>query len=52
LRHSFATWFIVSPGNVVKLQGILGHSDIETTMGYVHVASAEDMREDLERMGF
>ena len=36
-RHTFATMFIASGGNVVYLQQILGHSDIRTTMRYVHV---------------
>lgn len=38
-RHTFATQFINSGGNVVVLQEILGHSDIRTTMKYVHLVS-------------
>lgn len=36
-RHTFASLFIQSGGNVVALQKILGHSKIEDTMIYVHL---------------
>ena len=52
LRHSFATWYMRNGGNVFMLQRILGHSDIKTTMRYVHANSLEDMRRELEKVGF
>lgn len=39
LRHSFATHFIENGQTVNKLQTILGHSSINTTMKYVHMAA-------------
>jgi len=37
-RHTFATQFLIKGGEIRVLQKILGHSKIETTMIYVHVA--------------
>lgn len=39
-RHTFATNFIISGGNVTVLQKLLDHSKIETTMIYVHIAES------------
>lgn len=39
-RHTFATNFIISGGNVTVLQKLLGHSKIEDTMIYVHIADS------------
>lgn len=38
-RHTFATQFLLNNGNVVKLQQLLGHSEINTTMIYVHITN-------------
>lgn len=38
LRHTFASWFIINGGNLLHLQKILGHSTIEVTMRYAHLA--------------
>ncbi|MCS7197561.1 MAG: tyrosine-type recombinase/integrase [Candidatus Bipolaricaulota bacterium] len=38
LRHTFATQFIRNGGDPFALQRLLGHSDISTTMIYVHMA--------------
>lgn len=40
-RHSFATNFLRMGGKPEKLQKLLGHSKITTTMIYVHILSAE-----------
>jgi len=37
-RHTFATNFIICGGRVEQLQKLLGHSKIEDTMIYVHIA--------------
>jgi site-specific recombinase XerD len=39
-RHTFATNFLISGGKVEVLQKILGHSKIENTMIYVHIAES------------
>ena len=38
LRHTFAAHFMMSGGNILVLQRILGHSDIQMTMRYAHFA--------------
>lgn len=37
LRHSFGTHFCQAGGNLLKLQKIMGHSSIQTTMIYLHL---------------
>jgi integrase/recombinase XerD len=44
LRHTFATQYLRSGGDVVRLSIILGHSDVSTTMKYLHL-----LTEDLQR---
>ena len=39
LRHTFATYFLKAGGNILSLQNILGHSNIQTTLIYLHLAS-------------
>ncbi|MFZ2449112.1 MAG: tyrosine-type recombinase/integrase [Methylovulum miyakonense] len=38
LRHSFASHFIMNGGNIRTLQNILGHSSLQMTMRYTHLA--------------
>ena len=38
LRHSFATEYIKDKGNVWELRLIMGHSHVNTTMMYLHMA--------------
>ncbi len=38
LRHTFAAHFMMSGGNILVLQRILGHHDIKMTMRYAHLA--------------
>ena len=38
LRHTFATHFMINGGNIITLQRILGHSNIQQTMTYAHFA--------------
>jgi integrase/recombinase XerD len=44
LRHTFATEYLRSGGDVVRLSIVLGHSDVSTTMKYLHL-----LTEDLQR---
>lgn len=48
-RHTFATNYLRAGGQVEKLQTLLGHSKIETTMIYVHITNAE-ANEDIFRL--
>jgi len=38
LRHTFASHFIMGGGNILVLQKILGHSSLQMTMRYSHLA--------------
>ena len=38
LRHTFASHFMMNGGNILVLKEILGHSTIEMTMRYAHLA--------------
>lgn len=38
LRHTFASHFVMSGGNILDLQKILGHANIQMTMRYAHLA--------------
>ena len=49
LRHTYATNYIRNRGNVVILQRILGHTDIKTTMRYVHLV-AKDLHENIDEL--
>ncbi|MFH1446386.1 MAG: tyrosine-type recombinase/integrase [Chloroflexota bacterium] len=40
LRHTYASHFMMNGGDVFKLQAILGHADIRTTMQYSHFSKA------------
>jgi integrase/recombinase XerD len=42
-RHTYATNYLRRGGSVAFLQRLLGHSDIQTTMAYVHLAT-EDLQ--------
>lgn len=47
-RHTFATNFLISGGDVVNLQKVLGHGSIKETMIYVHIVeSITDKQVDL-----
>jgi len=41
LRHTFGTFYVRGGGSVAVLQIILGHSDLATTMLYVHLAAGD-----------
>jgi integrase/recombinase XerD len=44
LRHTFATRYLRHGGDVVRLSIVLGHSEVSTTMKYLHL-----LTEDLQR---
>jgi len=51
LRHTFASNYVIKGGNIVSLRKILGHSTINTTLRYVHLAP-DFMAKDIERLDF
>ncbi|HEY1843674.1 MAG TPA: tyrosine-type recombinase/integrase [Buttiauxella sp.] len=38
LRHTFASHFMMNGGNIIALQQILGHANIQQTMVYAHLS--------------
>jgi len=51
LRHSFASHFMMSGGNILTLQKLLGHADVTTTMIYAHLAP-DFMAAEVARLDF
>ena len=50
LRHSFASHMAMGGTAIQRIQQLLGHTDINTTMIYAHLLP-EHMREDVARLG-
>ena len=38
LRHSFATYYLMKGGSLLKLQSMLGHTNLNTTTIYLHLS--------------
>lgn len=36
LRHSFATYYLMNGGNLITLQSMMGHNNLNTTRRYIH----------------
>lgn len=51
LRHTFASHFIMSGGNILTLQKLLGHSTVQMTMIYAHLAP-DFMAKEVAQMAF
>ena len=51
LRHTFASNFIMSGGNMLTLQKILGHSDIKMTLIYAHLAP-DFLGDEMDRLKY
>lgn len=44
-RHTFATVWLAKTHDLAQLQALLGHSDISTTMMYVHITEEETKKQ-------
>ena len=44
-RHTFATLWLAKTHDLAQLQALLGHSDISTTMMYVHITDEETRKQ-------
>lgn len=51
LRHTFASNFVMKGGSILSLKEILGHSDINTTMMYAHLAP-NYLEQEINRLDF
>lgn len=59
LRHAFATHLYEQGEDIIKIQKLMGHKDVKTTMGYIHpltvatdVVSPADRLEISDPVGF
>ena len=51
-RHTFATNLAMQNVGAIKIQKLMGHSDIKMTQTYLRSVSTEDMREDVNKLSF
>lgn len=51
-RHTFATNLAMQDVGVIKIQKLMGHTDIKMTSAYLRSISTENMREDVNKLSF
>ncbi|MBM4222383.1 MAG: site-specific integrase [Gammaproteobacteria bacterium] len=48
LRHTFASWYMITTDNIWDLKYLLGHADIQTTQRYAHLSSKKRFSPNFE----
>lgn len=51
LRHAFATDLLDEGVNLLVIQTLVGHVDLKTTAGYLHLSDSGSTRSPLETLG-
>jgi integrase len=51
-RHTFATNLAMQDVGIVKIQKLMGHTDIKMTTTYLRSVSTEEMRDDVNKLSF
>lgn len=51
-RHTFATNLAMQDVGVIKIQKLMGHTDIKMTSAYLRSISTENMRDDVNKLSF
>jgi site-specific recombinase XerD len=51
-RHTFATNLAMQDVGVIKIQKLMGHSDLKMTQTYLRSVSTEEMRDDVNKLSF
>lgn len=51
-RHTFATNLAMQDVGAVKIQKLMGHTDLKMTQTYLRSVSAEEMRDDVNKLSF
>ncbi len=51
LRHTFASNFMMKGRNILSLQKILGHEDLQTTLIYAHLSPGY-LEGEIDRLNF
>jgi site-specific recombinase XerD len=51
-RHTFATNLAMQDVGAIKIQKLMGHTDLKMTQTYLRSVSTEEMKEDINRLSF
>ena len=51
-RHTFATNLAMQDVGAVKIQKLMGHSDLKMTQTYLRSVATEEMRDDVDKLSF
>ena len=48
-RHTYASWLVMAGVDLYRVKELMGHSSIQTTMRYAHLAR-DNLRNEVERV--